>query len=251
MSNRSYNQKEVWEEFTSAMTVESIVNNVHHPAIFQQELAGYLNGILHDKGKVIEVGCEAGVTSFLLNTNERCFFDLDEGIIAKSKEAHEILCKDHDRDKFVVGNMFDMPFEDDYFDLTFNAGVLEHFSRTEVVAALKEMERVTKSNGKVVVAIPNHYCPVYRLAYLVGIFLDFLHIRKWPWPKENKYYDFREEIAEVDSLVFENRMTLSKKSIWNWLGGVFILARFLLMLIDKFHPFEGYLTVITMRKKQK
>ncbi len=251
MLNKSYNSQKTWEKFTATMTVDSIVDNVRHPAIFQQEIAEYLNGILNGKGKVIEVGCEAGVTSFLLNADERCFFDLNSDIIGKSKKVHKILCKDHDRDSFVVGNMFNMPFEDEYFDLTFNSGVAEHFSSDEVVAMLKEMARVTKPNGKVVVAIPNHYCPVYRSAYLWGGVLDFLHIKKWQWPKENKYYDFRQEITQVEGLIFENRITLSKKSIWNWWGWIFIFVKFIFQFIDRFSPFEGYLTVITMKKKQK
>lgn len=248
--NKSYNKMEIWEEYTAKMTVDSIVDSVQHPAIFQIELSEYLNNILGGKGKVIEVGCEAGVTSFLLDADERCFFDLDSGIIEKSKKAHDILFKDVNSDSYVVGNMFDMPFEDGYFDLTFNAGVLEHFSSDEVVEALKEMRRITKPGGKVVVAIPNHHCAVYRTAYLLCIFLDFLHIRKFPWPRANKYYDLRREMERAEGLCFESRITMSKESIWQWWGRKCLFpVRFFFKTIDKFKPFEGYLTVITMTKE--
>ena len=247
--NKSYNEKEIWLKFTETMTENSIIDSVHHPAIFQIELAEYLNKILAGKGKAIEVGCEEGVTSFLLECDARVFFDLNEDIVNKASKAHKILCPNKCEDSFIVGDMFEMPFEDNEFDLVFNAGVLEHFSSDEVVNALEQMARITKPNGKIVVAIPNHYCIVYRIAYLFGIFLDFLHIKTWKWPRENKYYDLRSEIEKTQNLILENRFTLSKKSIWNWCGGVLFPLKIFFKCIDKFCPFEGYLTVLTIAKK--
>jgi len=62
---------------------------------------------------------------------------------------------------FVRGNLFQMPFPDNYFDVVFNEGVIEHFSLEGYPTykdALHEMVRITKKGGKVLVAVPNWYC---------------------------------------------------------------------------------------------
>jgi len=61
---------------------------------------------------------------------------------------------------FIMGNLFQMPYSDNYFDVVFNEGVIEHFSidgQPNYVDAVYEMMRVTKRGGKVIVAVPNWY----------------------------------------------------------------------------------------------
>lgn len=220
-------QENIWKEHTSSMTVDSIIDSYHNPAIFQKELSDYLNKMLNGKGKAIEVGCEQGITSFLLDCEERCFFDFNEDILEKDREAHKILQPERIKDTFVQGDMFDMPFADNTFDIVFNAGVLEHYQSDEIVHALKEMGRISK--GKIVVAIPNHFCIVYRSAYLFGMLLDRLKIKKWVYPPEHKFYDLCEEIERA-GLILEKRIVMSKKSIWIWWGG------------KKVYPNPGYVS---------
>ena len=62
---------------------------------------------------------------------------------------------------FEMGNLFHIPYPDNYFDVVFNEGVIEHFSLEEnpnYKDALKEMIRVAKPKGKIVVGVPNWYC---------------------------------------------------------------------------------------------
>jgi SAM-dependent methyltransferase len=56
--------------------------------------------------------------------------------------------------EMVQGSILDLPFEDDSFDVTWNAGVVEHFEGEEQLRALREMLRVTRPEGRVVVAVP-------------------------------------------------------------------------------------------------
>lgn len=58
--------------------------------------------------------------------------------------------------EFIQGDIFKMPFPDDFFDVTFNEGVIEHFVNYR--DCIKEMIRVTKSNSKIIIAVPNWYC---------------------------------------------------------------------------------------------
>lgn len=66
-----------------------------------------------------------------------------------------------DNGHFKVGNIFEMPFVDGSFDVTFNEGVVEHF--VDFRDAISEMIRVAKPGGKVIVAVPNWYCLPHTL----------------------------------------------------------------------------------------
>lgn len=61
---------------------------------------------------------------------------------------------------FKKGNLFTIPFKNDLFDVVFNEGVIEHFplnNENNYNNAIKEMIRVTKEEGKIIVAVPNWY----------------------------------------------------------------------------------------------
>jgi len=62
---------------------------------------------------------------------------------------------------FGEGDLFELAYPDNYFDVVFNDGVIEHFALEQspnYVDAVKEMMRVTKSGGKIIVSVPNWYC---------------------------------------------------------------------------------------------
>lgn len=66
------------------------------------------------------------------------------------------------------GDIFALPFRDDSFDLVWNAGVIEHFLPAQRSAALLEMVRVCKPEGRIVVLVPWRGAPFYRWGKAVG-----------------------------------------------------------------------------------
>jgi ubiquinone/menaquinone biosynthesis C-methylase UbiE len=54
-----------------------------------------------------------------------------------------------------VAEVAKMPFENNFFDICAVIGVLEYFDTTYIKKSLKELYRVIKSNGKIVVDMPN------------------------------------------------------------------------------------------------
>lgn len=50
-------------------------------------------------------------------------------------------------------DLFELPFEDNTFDVTWNSGVVEHYDVAQ--RAITEMTRVTKPGGQIIVAVPN------------------------------------------------------------------------------------------------
>lgn len=67
----------------------------------------------------------------------------------------------------------------DSFDITWNAGVLEHFEEEEQVAIVQEMARITKPGGKVVILTPSADCLPYRVGKSYAE-----EYGTWPYGKE-------------------------------------------------------------------
>lgn len=234
------NQKEIWINSIKNLTPLDVVNDYYNPAIFQKELRDLLDKYVKTKPRIIEVGCETGVTSLLLDDDfDKTLLDLNPNAIALAEAAASLLNK---KANFFVGDMFRMKFDDESYDLVFNAGVIEHFDKEERGAALREYSRILKSSGTMVIAFPNHYCPPYRFSYL---FLRL--IKRWPYPVEYKLYDLNDEIKQA-GLVLVSRQTLSKNTIFNWLGFAYPI-KLIFQIFDKFFKYEGYLTVLTIKKK--
>jgi ubiquinone/menaquinone biosynthesis C-methylase UbiE len=111
--------------------------------------------------KFLEAGCGTGVFSAeLLKYGIDCFLlDLSTRSIELSRKIFELKNIDG---KFIIGDLFSLPFKSESFDIVWNSGVLEHFSSDVTKLALKEMERVTKRSGTIVVLVPSGRGIFYR-----------------------------------------------------------------------------------------
>lgn len=72
--------------------------------------------------------------------------------------------------EFVHGNIFEIPFQRETFDFVWNTGVIEHYKLTDIKAILKEMIRVTKSNGMIAFGVPNFYSGPTIKAWITKFF---------------------------------------------------------------------------------
>jgi ubiquinone/menaquinone biosynthesis C-methylase UbiE len=233
-------QEEIWINHIKDVTIENVISAYNNPAIFQKELVSLIDKENMKNKKIIEVGCELGVTSMLLSDDfNKTLLDLNPIAIAKTKEAHKKLNK---KSEFIVADMFHMPIRDNQFDIVFNAGVIEHFNKEDRTKALKEYSRILKDNGVMFIAFPNHYSVPYRIAYIIRKIL-----KRWIYPDEYKMYDLIDEIKSAN-LILKCRVTLSKKSVMTWLDFMPPL-KWLFQFIDIFYKFEGYLTVLEIKKK--
>ena len=83
--------------------------------------------------------------------------------------------------QIVLGDIFNMPFPDNSFDIVFNAGVIEHFNS---IKPIKEMLRTTKSGGKTIILVPAKNS-LFGLAFKI---LKLIGLRKlYPWDN-HKFY---------------------------------------------------------------
>lgn len=67
--------------------------------------------------------------------------------------------------KFILGDVRNLPFKNNSFDLIWSAGLLEHFSSLDNI--ILEMKRVSK---KIIAFIPNNLEPFSKYQKLLGDF---------------------------------------------------------------------------------
>lgn len=94
----------------------------------------------HDITRILEVGCNSGHNFSAiqqLGKFELVGIDPQASALRKGKE-HGITTT------LIHGNVFNIPFFDDYFDLTFATGVMMHISPNKITHALNEIKRVTQ-----------------------------------------------------------------------------------------------------------
>jgi len=65
------------------------------------------------------------------------------------------------------GSVHETPFSDSYFDIGECLGVLEYYERNYALKAIKEIHRILKPNGKLVLDIPNIGSPSGRAMMLI------------------------------------------------------------------------------------
>lgn len=237
--------KKMWEDHASKINLDSVLHQYKCPADFQVDLKNFIektsrNNFNTRPLNIIEAGSETGVTSLLLAEDifTKTLLDYSPTVMVLNGKVKDHLKKKYD---LCLGDMFSMNFNNEHFDIVFNAGVLEHYNFEQRVAALREFSRVLVPNGRIIIAIPNHYSMPYRFAYIVRNLLN-----KWYYPKEFKIYDLSKE-AKIAHLEQEDRITLTREATFRWVSFIKGLRTIFKALDILFH-FEGYLTVIVLKK---
>ena len=97
---------------------------------------------------VLDCGCGQGTMTIdfakLVNPGQVTGIDISEEMLKLGKESAQ---QQHiDNIKFQPANVYELPFEDNSFDLVYAQTILCHIS--EPLRAIKEMKRVVKPGGK-------------------------------------------------------------------------------------------------------
>ncbi len=107
--------------------------------------------------------------------------DMPESHVAIARQFSDVTCLDiskvaidiarnklGDRGEFVVGSILDIPKSADYFDASYCAHVIYHVDETQQGKAIRELIRVTKPGGRVVVIYNNPDSLPTRIARAKG-----------------------------------------------------------------------------------
>jgi SAM-dependent methyltransferase len=110
----------------------------------------------YNKGglKVLAAGSGSGADALRLckNGNQVTLLDGSTSALNYSKTISNFANK---KLNYINGDLFNLPFNSQGYDLVFNIGVVEEYELPQSVIIIKEMKRVTKSKGFIVIGVPN------------------------------------------------------------------------------------------------
>lgn len=196
------------------------IAEVHNLALqvngYRRSVAKFLRSLDLDVGPeslVLDGGSGTGIVT--LGFHEAGFrprqtiaFDLSAKSLGISVEQFKKEKKaDHKRISAVQGNILDLPFESNTFDLILTCGVLEYVSLDD---GLREMSRVLKPSGKLV------FIPVKPS--FVGAVLEFLY--KF---KIHPVKDVRKISQRYFNIVGDHKFPLSEPIGWS--KSIFLLEK--------------------------
>lgn len=124
---------------------------------------------------VLDAGCAEGILSDVV-------LQQLPGIDLTSMDIDPInvqICRDHNLPA-IQGDLYQIPFDDNTFDLAFLIAVIEHLEQPE--KALGELSRVLKPGGSLIVVYPVDWAWfLARMAcfYWREAFFNYGHLRQW------------------------------------------------------------------------
>ena len=176
-----------------------------------EDLASFRDFVKEDD-RVLDIGCGNGRLYQLFTQNTR-FIENDTIIYVGldiSEKLIEIAKDKYPECKFVVGDMRELPFEENSFDVAFNLVAFHHLpDRESQLKALQEVNRVMKKGGKVILLNWNAYSDWVINKIAKGDYEDLgSQLFRVPWKTPDKkvlgdriYYGFK--MQELEGLFGE------------------------------------------------
>jgi ubiquinone/menaquinone biosynthesis C-methylase UbiE len=124
-----------------------------------QFLKSYINQINRDKLKILDVGCGDSVLFYLFNKTTKSQDLLLYGI-DNSEIALSVARKKNPKVNYYQAEVNNLPFENNFFDIIVSFDVIEHVINPEEM--LREMIRVCKNNGALILGTPIKYNEAYQ-----------------------------------------------------------------------------------------
>lgn len=123
---------------------------------------------IKDGERILDLGCGNGrlIELFKEKNIEYIGIDNSEKLINIAKEKCATF--KNVNFKFIVADVLNLPFEDNYFDKIFSVAVLHHIPSEEYrLQSLKEVKRVLKNNGILVLSVWNLWRRTKTLKLLI------------------------------------------------------------------------------------
>jgi len=132
---------------------------------------------LGQKPKILDIGCGKG---YLLYDFLKVIPDADVYGIDISEYAIDN-CKPEIKDKLIVCNSNELPFEDDFFDLVISINVFHNLYNFDLAKSISEMERVGKNSKYICVESYRNEIEKANLIYWQVTCEAFNTPDEWQW----------------------------------------------------------------------
>lgn len=141
---------------------------------------------------VLDAGCGDGVlTYFLSNNNNNKVYGIDNSIEAITFAKKRL---NKSNVEFTVGDVYGLPFPDNFFDIICSTEVIEHLNFPEKF--LEELKRVSRKGCSLIITTPVKYTKFP---------LDKMHYQEW----------FEEDYRKLISKYFKNsKFKYSHPVVW-------------------------------------
>jgi len=137
--------------------------------------------------RIIDAGCGLGqvVFNILRRGYDAYGIDYDVNTIKSAKRVASMKNIDG-KERFINGDIVNLPFADNSFDMYLSYGVIEHFTKAQHLKIMGEARRVVKDGGVVFVYYPN----IHSLFGIQSYILSRLGIRHiWQIPLSLSYVE--------------------------------------------------------------
>jgi ubiquinone/menaquinone biosynthesis C-methylase UbiE len=137
------------------------------------KLANSLITKSHRSGRILDVGC-GSYPYFLTTTKFKEKYGIDPSVNLSLVEDAGIIFKKIKIDKKTL------PFENNYFDVVTMLAVFEHINQNELIPVIKEIKRVLKKDGVLIITTPAPWSDrlLHKMALIGLISSEEIHEHK-------------------------------------------------------------------------
>lgn len=198
-----------------------IEKNSYKGLFYYSYVQPVINHINNRKGlKILDAGCGDGFIEHSVNSDNEIFgLDYSE----KAIEFAKIFNSNSISKKFFCQSIENTSFSNNYFDLIINLAVFEHIEPSKCDGVLSEFNRVLKSDGELVMAIPTKNLSIPKKHYRHFDYSEIEDIlKKKNFLIKNHYY------------VFNKRFNILFRFIENRFWRINFLFKYLPFFFDTF-----------------
>lgn len=165
---------EHWARSTSSL-FEKAVNQ--YRKVTARHVARVNSRYFRSSGSFLECGAGTGQASVMMTQNPSQMGAVDFSMQPLSE------CRMHGRYGFFVqADIVQLPFKNNSIDGIWNVGVMEHFTEGELVAVMREFNRVLSNDGYCVLFWPSALAPSHVVFHSLEWLLRRLGVRKQFFP---------------------------------------------------------------------
>lgn len=157
--SKATNEEKEWNKYWKRKTNKSqlvykLIANFYRKYIIKRALNFFLENEFEKGAKLLHAGCGTGqVDKDILLNYKITALDISGEALKLYKFYNGT------KAKLLQTSIFDIPVKNSTFDGIYNMGVMEHFTKEEDEKILKELARVLKPKGKIVLFWPPKHGP--------------------------------------------------------------------------------------------